>query len=176
MTIAPSPTSWSAGDTLTEAGLDTTETAINFLRSPPMAKLNRSSDQSVPNTTETAVQWNAETYDTHNGHDNTTDNTRYTAPYDGRYRLSASVPWAANANTTAVAMWFRRSDGVTYEGDERVKGTSNVVQCTSSSVVMEMLTGQYVEVYVWQNRGLASTIDASHRGGPQFDIEWVSAL
>jgi len=177
MATAPSPTSWTSGDTVTEAGLDATQAAINFLRSPPRAQLGRASLQNVTNNTNTAVKWTTEVFDSVNGHDTSTNNERYVAQYDGIYQVSATIPWETNTVLHKVAHWFRvnGSSSEEFAGCEIMKTTSDITLCTASTTHIELTTGDYVEVIVWHNKGSNHQIDHTQHGGPLFDIRWVSA-
>lgn len=176
MADAPVPTSWTTDDDISEAGLDATEAAINFLRSPPIAMLDRNSDQNVTTSTHTAVKWNSATYDTYSGHDTVTDNERYTAVYDGVYLLTVSLPIALNSDAFKIETYFRRNDGVEYNGATVYKSSASTTAVVSSSVQMGLLTGEYVEVYIWHNRGSNVQIDASYHGGPKFCVQWIHPL
>lgn len=176
MTSAPVPPDWVEGETATEARMDSISAAINFLRSPPYAQLGRSSNQSVSDTTSTPVGWNSSTFDTVDGHSTVTNNTRYTAVYDGHYELSVSIPWINNTDTMKFECSFRRSDGEEFIGNSVMKTPSNVTIALSTTRTIALTTGQWVEVYVWHNRGASTSIDASFRGGPRWDIRWVGAL
>lgn len=46
-----------------------------------------------------SVELHAEDYDTHNGHDNVTNNTRWVAPYTGDYLVSGAVLWKYGEST-----------------------------------------------------------------------------
>lgn len=176
MATAPPSPNWATLETISETKLDSISTVLDFLKAPPLASLDRSSDQTISNTTHTAVQWNSETFDTVGGHDTVTNNSRYTAQYDGIYMLSASIPWTAHANACKYEMYFKRSDGIEYNGNSIQKSTSSHTLVTSSSRLMALTTGEYVEVWVWQDSGGNRTIESSFHGGPKFDIRWVSTL
>lgn len=176
MADAPAFPDWVEGEVATEAKMDSISTAGSFLRSPPIAMLDRSTDQTIATSTHTAVQWNTETYDTANGHDTVTNNSRYTAQYDGIYALTASVPFANNSTSYKMELYFKRSDGVEYNGQSQTKTTSDTTQCLSSSTQMGLLTGEYAEVWVWHNRGSNLAIDSAFHGGPKFCVQWIYPL
>lgn len=176
MTAAPVPTNFASLDTATEALMDATTDAINFLRSPPRAKLNRLTSQTIPTSTDTAIIWTSETYDSVNGHDNSTNPSRYTAVYDGLYTLKTSIPYLLNSDDFKIEVRFMRSDGVEYGTSAEYKAATGTTACVSTSADMHLLTGEYVEVITWHNRGSNATIDGSFHGSPHFDIRWVSAI
>lgn len=175
MTAAPVPTNFAALDTATEALMDATTNAITFLRSPPRASLTRSSNQTIADSTNTAVQFNAEEFDSEGGHDTVTNNTRYTAVYDGVYLVTYAVPWAATASEFKGAAWIRRSDGTDFAPSEIYKSTFNVSICCTGSSLVTLSTSEYVEIYCWQDRGGNLAIDQTQHGGPRMSVLWVSA-
>ena len=177
MTVPPSPTSWTNGDTITEAGLDATETAINFLRSPPRASLTRStSNQTIADNTNTAVQFNSEAFDSVNGHDTVTNNSRYTAVYDGIYLVTYAIPWVNTSVELKTAAWIHKSDGTEFAPCELYKNTFNVTISNTGSHPVTLAAGEYVEIYVWHDKGSNHQIDYTQHGGPRMGVLWVSAV
>lgn len=155
--------------------MDADETALLFLRATPRAQLRRSSTQSINNATNTAVQWNSEAYDTHNGHDTVTNNSRYTAPYDGVYQVQVSVPFADDPAAFKLLLYLQRSsDSQKYGCDEITKDTQNVSVTLSGGHDIALVTGEYVQAFVYQNSGSALNISTAE-GGPCMSIRWVGA-
>jgi len=171
----PSTPNWVDGELITETKLDQINEPINFLLGRPLAQLDRSTNQTIANNTHTAIQWNSETFDSVNGHNSVTNNSRYTAAYDGIYLLMTSIPIANTSDAYKLEVYFKRSDGVEYNGSAQHKTSSDTTPVISSSRLMQLTVGSYVEVWFWHSKGSNATVDASFHGGPKFDIIWMSA-
>jgi hypothetical protein len=176
VTAAPVPTNFATLDTATEGLMDATTDAINFLRSPPRANLLRSSNQTITTGTDTAIAFDAEAFDSHGGHDNAVNNSRYTAVYDGVYLVTYAVPWLTNTTNMKMAAWLLKSDGTAFAPCENDKDTSGITISLTGSSLMSLSTGDYVETWVWHNRGSSLAIDQTQHGGPRMSVLWVSAL
>lgn len=142
--------------------------AITALQAPPYAILKRTADQSIPDSTVTAVLWNAEDADSANAHDNTTNPSRYTAPQTGLYLVTCSIPWVTNA-TGIRELNFRVNGTTSFTGHRFVAG-GNVTVINTSSHMIPLTSGQYIEAAVWQNSGGALAIDQSYASGPHLEI------
>lgn len=139
---------------------------------PPAARLARTAtNQSIPNSTQTALQWNSELEDTHNGHDNSTNPSRYTAPVAGLYLVTATVTWDQNASGIRE-IGLRVNGSVIYDGT-RVVNSSNITHVQSVSHLIRLAVGDYVEATVWQNTGGALAVDRTFHSGPLMEIAWL---
>lgn len=134
----------------------------------PYAILKRNANQSIADSTVTAVQWNAEDADSDNGHSTSVSNSRYTAPRTGLYLVTCSIPWVANASGLRE-LNFQVNGTTSYAGHRFVAGAA-VGVVSSSSHMISMTSGDYVEATVWQNTGGSLNIDQSFATGPHFEI------
>jgi hypothetical protein len=116
----------------------------------PLANLYQTSAQSIPLNTYTAIAFQAESFDSHNGHDLVTNNSRWTCPagWGGYYDLSGQVMFGSDA--TGVRVAYLRVNGTTS-----VRGSCVRVQPTAdgfgNGVVVATITwllnaGDYVEL------------------------------
>lgn len=127
----------------------------------PVAQLYATSSQSVPHNTFTAVNFGGETFDTHNGHSTTTNNSRWTCPsgWAGYYLVSGLVQWDNPANALCAAI---------YKNGTAVRGGANRIPSvvathdgntdtgvTTGSVEVLLAVGDYVQLLVEQNAGSA---------------------
>ena len=112
--------------------------------------------QTTPQTLTTAV-WTAisidtETFDTDSGHDNVTNNTRYTIQVDGLYVILGTVAFAASATGLRGSKIFK--NGAVLIGSETLiapgpaTGTSAVCQ-----IAAQLVAGDYIELYGFQQSG-----------------------
>jgi hypothetical protein len=120
-------------------------------------RAHRATNQSIPNTTSTAVQWDAEGFDTSGFHDNVTDNTRLTVPAGegGRYLVSGVISMFGTLGTYREVLI-------------RVSGTNvgliNLAPAEFGrfpfAFAITVADGQYVEVFVAQNSGGALDVQS----------------
>ena len=81
------------------------------------AHVTDASAQTISDNSRTAINFDTETYDTSSFHDNSTNNTRLTAPSDGKYIVSGGF-YFSNATNSGVY------GASIYKGGSIVNGTS----------------------------------------------------
>jgi hypothetical protein len=128
----------------------------NFLLNPPLFVGTQTSAQSIPNTGSswTAIGLNTETIDSYTGHDNVTNNSRYTAQVAGSYLVCGVVAYATN--TTGVRAARIHYNGNVIQGSAQMTLASpgtNLTGVTTPIRAVPMSVGDYVEVAAWQNSG-----------------------
>jgi hypothetical protein len=113
-------------------------------------RAHRSTNQSIPNTTSTAVQWDAEGFDTSGFHDNATNNTRLTVPAGegGRYLVAGVISMFGTLGTYREAL-------IRVSGTH--VGTTNLAPAEFGrfpfAFAVTLVAGDFVEVFVAQNSG-----------------------
>ena len=125
--------------------------------------------QSIPSSVFTAIAFDDEVYDTDGYHDNVTNNTRHTAPSDGVYKAVGSVTFAANTGQLAFRV---TKNGSTVVGLPRTDRNDAIFGYATNvaSAPIELLTGDYLELEVFDNTGATTTqVD----NGTWFSIEKV---
>jgi hypothetical protein len=146
------PRDWTTDELVTEAMLDThVRDNLEFLGSPPLAELRHSGTQSISTSTNTALQFDSEVYDSHGGHSDVTNNSRYTAVVAGWYEVISCAGIAANS--TGSRRLFLQKNGTTtfaFKNQQNLT-TTECHQCISGLV--ELAVGDYVEAIVWQDSG-----------------------
>ncbi|WP_433234020.1 hypothetical protein [Actinomadura nitritigenes] len=143
---------------------------------PPYAILTTGTDQTVASSTNTAVKFGSEVADSHGGHDVTTNNTRYTAPRAGVYRVGTSIPWAQNSDSGKFEVWFRVNGTDDWSGGTVWKEADFITAVNYASALLRLNQNDYVEVVVYQATGATRTIDHTHDHGPRFEIQWLRSL
>ena len=121
---------------------------------------------SIPNNTETRVEFNGEDWDTDDYHDNSTNPDRFTVPA-GRplefYRLTAG--W--ETETYAAAHLWQNSIGVngsvypTFCSETMFTGSANNSKASVMTTVVQMQGGDYAHLNLFHTRGSAVLIDAN---------------
>ena len=104
------------------------------------------------------LDWEAEIYDYGGWHDNSTNPSRLTVPAGvSRVKVSASVQFAAHA--TGQRRIYLRKDTAFWGGSggfnelQPVANGTDVHFITGHSATMEVVAGNYFEIWAWQNRG-----------------------
>ena len=138
-------TTYTAG---TGLGLSST----TFSLSTDGARFQRTTTQSIANNSFVAITSGSEEYDTASYHDNSTNTSRMTIPRTGKYLITASIEYAANA--TGVRAIGIRLDGSTYIASQSTASLGAVLATTvSTSVVYNLSASAYVEMMAYQTSG-----------------------
>lgn len=168
----PNPRTWVADEVVTAALLNTEiRDSVDFFLNRPYAYLTRSSDQSISAGATIAFPWNSEHFDTHNGHDPSTNNTRYTIQESGVYLMAVTIPWSAGTGGPRE-VWFRLNGTTGFAQMTIDTPDSNIYSiCTMSQ--RSFVAGDYVEVRVNNGSGTSKTIPASFHNGPLWSIIWL---
>lgn len=112
----------------------------------------------VPTSTDTALDLSTETYDTDTYHDNSTNNSRLTAPRDGYYFVTGEVAGADTSDYTIVG-YVKRNGTIVGRSAQRIASGGGQLGLTVTSIV-SMTSGQYVELFAWQNSGADRSVVA----------------
>lgn len=130
------------------------------------AVLTKSAVQSINNATETAITFDGEVFDTDSYHDNSTNNTRLTAPVTGYYLVGGSAEVASIADGKYVIVFIRKQ-GTNANGDGRARiftSTADTYISPHFSRIVALDAGQYVELTVQHNHGSARDVRETTNG------------
>lgn len=121
------------------------------------AKVYNTADQTIPTATHTAVNFNAEVYDTDSLHDTVTNNNRITINTTGYYAIMGEIIWTASASGSTRLLGIT-NNGAPGVGDTlgftrmgSLTGTWNHVYTCNALAYLE--SGDYVSLYVYQDTG-----------------------
>ena len=109
------------------------------------------STQSISNNSRTAVAFDTESYDTETMHDTSTNNERLIAKTAGKYLMTASIGFSANATGEREA-WINHSADGDIAGASRA-GEGDRTNYVAVSTVYDMAADEYVVLQVYQNSG-----------------------
>ncbi len=162
-------------DTNRYTGRSTTDTwqQMGLFFDPPACRVFRSTNQSIPNITWTALIFDNEAYDTNGMHDNAITPTRITINTPGLYLLTSTVIFAPATGNRLTG--FRKNNlSPTDPTEGFAAGTGNASNEAGFTLtqVVKAIAGDYWEVMVWQGSGgalNASVID----GGLTFTATWI---
>jgi len=152
---------------------------INYLLVRPHAQLLQIVVQTLTTAVAAAITFTSETVDTDvdgvGGHDNVTNNSRWTARYAGWHLLGGGVAFAANATGRRASWW--QVNGTAVNGSSvavaaAIGGLETVVPARSMQVFLNV--GDYVELMGYQESGgnlntFSSTFNAS-----SMSVLWVT--
>jgi hypothetical protein len=122
----------------------------------PVAQLYQTIEQDIPHNVFTALNFQGEAPDTHNGHSPTTNPSRWTCPagWAGYYLVQGLVYFYNPGNSMCCHI---RKNGAGVKGSlTRVGpagGGTPDTGLASGSVVIPMNVGDYLQVFVEQNTG-----------------------
>lgn len=125
--------------------------------------LTNSANLSISHATFTIATFDTENYDTDGFHSTSSNTGRITIPAGkgGKYLLTASFTWAANA-TGVREVFFRKNGGAVNPADgalvcQQASIGGNVTGMALSAPV-DLAAGDYVEILVYQDSGVAVNI------------------
>lgn len=147
------------------------------LANPPLARMRNSTTQSIPNTTDTALTWDTEDWDTVGGHSTSSNTSRYVCQtgYAGKYRVSCTVWYAASSGGTFRDVWFAINGTNVNGSSARALPASATIMSVTMETVVSLAVGDYVEAFTRHDSGGAlSTSIPFARAQSVFEVQWVS--
>lgn len=170
MATIPGTTTATVGQVLTASFWNTeVRDALDFLLNPPMAAVNRTTNQSITDATDTAVAWPNEDYDLPSGeaaHDTSTNTSRYTVKTAGKFFVFAEATFAGNA-TGGRDMWIAVNGGATDYfrfRDSAPVSTADTKMVSAGLLTVHLAVNDYIEVIVRQSSGGALNITKGRFG------------
>jgi hypothetical protein len=127
-------------------------TLENNLANVPLAYLVQTTVQSIPSAVFTAIQFNTEPLDTAGGHDNVTNNTRYTCKKAGKYLLGGGVATASAAGFRAVR-WSTNGTSIAGSQMDTNPQTGAEWPCPARAIIVTLALNDYVELELYQDIG-----------------------
>jgi len=131
------------------ARITTLETNVT---APPLAVLRQTVAQSIPHATQTAIQFNAEDLDTAGGHDNVTNNTRYTAQKAGKYLLGGAVNTVSATGFRGV-VWFKNGSAVPGSQIDSAPVAGSEWPVAARTIIVTLAVSDFVELRLFQDTG-----------------------
>jgi hypothetical protein len=139
--------------------------------------LRKSADQTISNSTFTAVTFNTEVFDTDSFHDNSTNTSRITIPSGkgGKYVVYAGLEYLANAsNSRRLAVATNTISG-TINAYQFTGGFSGAPSTISFVGMANFTAGDYVEAFAWQDSGGNLDVNGDTAGGCWFGVQYLGA-
>lgn len=169
MATVPVPRTWTVGELLTAAKMNTdVRDGLNFLLAPPLAALTKNANQAYTSGSFTGITWPTENVDRDGGHSTSTNTNRYTAQTAGYYTMHVFANWTLESASGYRRVLFR-TNGTTFGHQDSRPGLATVNMSHLSGIAF-LSVGDYVEVMADQNSG--TTISVAN--GSIWDIIWSS--
>ena len=139
----------------------------------PAARVTRSSAQSIPDSLNTSLAFDQERYDTAGVHDNTTNNSRLTAPVTAIYAVTAQFTWGGSAGPGS------RFAGLMKNGSTLIARSQELAGDDDENITSQvrLAAGDYVEVLVLQTSGGNLTVagnGVAQEITPEFSMAWLA--
>lgn len=186
MTSWTKPRTWVAGQPLSAAALNTdlrddmkniderltlhgitSESALNKVKSALCGvRLTDAGSQTIATSTDTALTWDTETYDSDGFHSTSSNTERITIPagLGGYYDISVSVRWEADG-TVSRRLWVENQSGTILGRRVDLPPTSGIAHQTLTFPAL-LTAGSYIVAYVHQGTG--GDLDVTKNGTATF--------
>lgn len=137
------------------------------------ARCYRTTGQSIPNGTSTAIAFNLERYDTDDIHDNATNPSRLVCKTAGKYIIGGHLTFSGN--TAGLREIRIRRNGSTLIAVHREGGvnSSGPTHSLSVSTIFNLAVSDYVELEAFQSSGSSLSIELEADYSPEF---WMQRL
>ena len=136
------------------------------------ARVYRTTNKSILDSTITAIDFDAERYDTDNYHSTVSNTTRFTAPKTGKYHIGGAIVWDANA--TGRRQLSIRLNGSATLGIQQVAAVSSIFPPAQViGVDYQLNAGQYIELRVYQDSTITIDILSTAALSPEFWIHFL---
>jgi len=170
----PTPATFAVGVLASTAMNSGVRDPLNFLLSPPAAKLRQTSAQSLTTSVAAAITFDVEDLDNVGGHSTVTNTSRYTAVYAGWYFCGGGVGYASNATGLRGAEFAVNGTVVNGVGVllSAITGATTRVPCRGILVFLNV--GDYVEVLGFQSSGGALNTAVTGTEQPSMSVVWES--
>ena len=133
------------------------------------ARVYKTVGQNTSNDTVTTVTWNAESYDTDNIHDNSTNNERLTCRTAGKYMVFARVVFAADAvGGRGIRLKINNANQFDFiQGP----GSAHLSSGIHYSEIRELSVNDYLEIQCFQSYGSTLSIK-----GDEFSVFGIQKI
>lgn len=162
-----------AGEFETAAFMNAFRDAIRFLTNKPYAFIYQATAQTTTNAVNAVTLFDATLWDNYSGHNNVTNNTRYTAQVAGTYGVLCHASWAPNATGSRLVSPQVNTVGITSGSQIPATQVTNwTAHETYSQVFLNV--GDYVEMVVDQHSGGNLALNAGTAPYQTYmEVEWL---
>ena len=132
-----------AGEVYTAAAHNIIATDVNNLIVPPACRLIQAAAQTTVDSSATAIQFGAESYDTDTMHDNVTNNTRITIRTAGIYVITAGLGLTSTPSS-AFELYLDQNNGTQLAQNNSVGEAYKTISATKDFAVDD-----YIELKIY---------------------------
>lgn len=135
------------------------------------ARVQNSGNISIANATPTALTFDTELFDTDSIHSLVLNTSRLTCQTAGKYVIIGTAQFALNA--TGRRYIYIKLNGTVYiaqHGGSDAEATAYVTHC---SCIYDLSLTDYVELFVYQDRGGALNVEFSGEASPVFQMHRI---
>src|SRR5215468_2532704 len=125
---------------------------ITFLAAPPTFVGTASGTSVTTGGTGVALAIDGEEIDSAGGHDNVTNNTRYTAQYAGRYLCIGACSWPSNASGRRQTSLKKNGTTEYLDANSTIGAVSGALRTQAVRHIF-LAVNDYVEVFGFQDSG-----------------------
>jgi hypothetical protein len=177
----PSPRTWVNSEFVTKTLLDTEiRDSFNFLLAPPRCYAYKTANGSLVNATWDALSLTGELYDSHNAHDNTTNNTRIVAPEAGLYSIISHVTFTTDSAGVRGLDIRKNANAVQTGGTDLalviIAGNGTTEARLIATVDATLNVNDYIEVFAYQSSGAALNVLGGAAALSFLSFRWVAKL
>lgn len=155
-----------------DSGNDRVNLTFKTSTTIPSARVYRSSNQSISDSTDTIILLDSERYDTAALHSTVSNTGRLTAPIAGKYLITATLEFASNTSGRREMRLLLNGSTIIAQ-DIRTGSISGITSPMTLTTVYALAQNDYVEIQVWQNRGGALNVLSSGNYSPEFAMHWL---
>lgn len=138
----------------------------------PICTLTRSGAQTITTGTFTAIGWDGEGVDNAGGHDNATNNSRYTVQQAGYYRVSGTIEWAGSSTGIRDVAVRKNAVATNYIFHHEAGLPASDHGISFGGIIpVSFAVNDYLEVFVQHSVGANHDLTADSH----VSIEWVSS-
>lgn len=120
--------------------------------------VTNSGNQTATTGVNLTLTWDTESYDTDSYHSTSSNTSRITVPFSGKYLFFCDVLWDTNTTGRRIAFFQKNGSVATSSVDTRgaVSSTEQVI-----ATVLDLVAGDYVELIAFQDSGANRTISST---------------
>lgn len=147
---------------------------------PPTVRVTKSAGQNITNSTDTAITWDTEAWDTDTMHSTSSNTSRLTATTAGKYSFTFQTDWDRNVSNTRAAFIVKNNNAASpvalgnirlASGIQSNGGTDKEI---SVSGTVALAAGEYIEAYVFQDSGGTRVFGAGNSALASFEMTWLA--
>ncbi len=178
MGTVPTPLDWIAADgtfitaAIGQAGVGD---VLDFLLDPPGAQVRRTTAQSIPVSTQTPIQFDAEDSDNDAMHNTGSNTSRLTCNTPGRYLVAGAIPYDGGTTGNREARIVKNGSGSGVAGGRvliAAPGGGALVMVTPT-IEVAMIAGDFLELAAFHSNAASLTTTAINSLFPIFRARWI---